>query len=101
MDLIFSLIVECLIDLITGEAADAAAGSERTKGWSKPAKVILIIAAFLIITAMIGALVIFEIMNLSDGETMPGVILLGAAAVLLIYTVVSIIVAYRKNRRKQ
>ena len=101
MDLIFSLIVECLIDLITGEAVDAATGSDRTKGWSKSAKVILIIVAILIITAMIGALVIFGIMNLSEGEIMPGAILLGAAAVLLVYTVVSIIVAYRKNRRKQ
>ena len=57
MDLIFSLIVECLIDLITGEAVDAATGSDRTKGWSKSAKVILIIVAFLIIKKVASCLI--------------------------------------------
>ena len=61
MDMIFELIIECIIDLITDNGIDVMTGSDKTKNMSKGAKIALVIVSLVIIAAIVGLLLFFGI----------------------------------------
>ena len=97
MDLIFELIIECLIDLITDDGVDIMTRSDRTKGWSKGVKIVLVVVAALIILAIVGVLVLLGIFFLSQGDVSLGIPIMIAGVAFLIFTVLKFVMAYRKN----
>jgi threonine/homoserine/homoserine lactone efflux protein len=97
MDLIFELIIECMIGLITDDGVDIVTGSDRTKGWSKGFKIFIVAAALLIILAIVGLLLLLGIYFWSEGDMSAGIPLTIAGAALLIFSVFKFVMAYRKN----
>ncbi len=97
MDLIFELIIECIIDLITDNGVDVMTGSERTKNLSKGAKIALVTVSLLIFAAIVGLLLFFGITFWADGDITVGIPLTLLGAAFLIFTVFKFIIAYRRN----
>ena len=81
------LIIECLIDLIIVDGADAASGSERTKHWSKGAKIAVVVAAILSVVVVTAVLIICGVAYLMDGNREAGAMLLAAGIAFLIVTI--------------
>ena len=98
MDLIFELVIECFIDLITDNGIDIMTGSGRTDGWSKGLKITFVTVSLLIIAAIVGLLVFFGIKFWTEGDYTFGVPMALLGAAFLIFTVIKFILAYRRNR---
>ena len=98
MDFVIELIIECLIDLITTDGADVVNGSERTKGWSKGAKIALVVTSILLIIAVTAVLVICGVAYLLDGNREVGAVLLAAGIGFLIVTFAKFTSVYKKKR---
>ena len=97
MDMIFELIIECIIDLITDNGIDVMTGYDKTKNMSKGAKIALVIVSLVIIAAIVGLLLFFGIRSWSEGDLTTGIPLTLLGAAFLIFTVFKFIIAYRRN----
>ena len=95
------LIIECLIDLIIADGADAASGSERTKHWSKGAKIAVVTTAIVLILAVTAGLVACGVAYLMDGNREPGAVLIVAGIAFLILTIARFKDAYSRVRKKK
>ena len=98
MDLIFELIIECFIDIITDNGVDAMTGSDRTKNMSKGAKIALVVVSLLILVAIVGLLLFFGITFWVKGDITAGIPLTLLGAAFMVFTVIKLITAYRKNK---
>ena len=93
-------IIECMVDLIIADGADTASGSERTKNWSKGAKIAVVVAAILLIVAVTAVLVICGVAYFMGGDREVGAALLVVGIGFLIITIARFRNAYisvRKN----
>ena len=97
MDLIFELVIECLIDLITDDGVDVMTDSDRTKNWSKGTKIALVIVSLLIFVIIFGLLMFFGISFWLEGNLTLGIPVTLLGAVFLIFTVIKFVTSYRKN----
>ena len=88
-----------MVTLITDDGVDIMTGADRTSGWPKGLKIVLVGASALIIIAVTGLMVLFGSFLCADGEFMVGVpiILLGVA--FLTFIIFRVSSAYRKNVR--
>ena len=98
MDMIFDLIIECIIDIITDNGVDVMTGSDRTKNLSKGAKIALVVVSLLIFAAIAGLLLFFGFGLWAGGDITTGIPLTLLGAVFIIFTAVKLIMSYRKNR---
>ncbi len=95
------LIIECLIDLIIGDGAETVSGSDRTKNWSRGAKIAVVVTAILLVIAVTAVLVICGVSYLMSGERETGAILLVAGIGFLITTIVRFRIVYVSIRKKR
>ena len=101
MDLLFELIVECMIGIITDDAIDIMKDSDRTSHLSKGMRIVIVTAALLIFAAIVVFLLWFGIDSIIEGNLALGVPLALMGGAFAIYCVVRFIVTYKKKRRKQ
>ena len=98
------LIIECLVDLIIADGAETVSGSERTKGWSKGAKIAVVVTAILLVVAVTTVLVACGVAYLAGGDREVGLILLIAGIGFLIVTIARFRIVYvsvRKNNNNR
>lgn len=99
MDMLFELIVECMICIMTDDAIDIANDSDRTRHLSKGMRFFIVAAALLIFAAVTFFFLFVGISNLIEGDMSLGLPFTVIGAVFVIYCVVRSIVTYKKNEK--
>ena len=98
MEFLFELLFDCIIEPIIECGVEVLTGNERTRHWHKGVKIALAVVTLLVFVAVIGAIIIFGIMLLIEGTTIPGIVLLVIAITFIILSVLKIRKEYRKRR---
>ncbi len=101
MDLLFDLIVECAVCLISDNEIDNLADPDRAKNMSKGMRAVVLTVSLLVLVVVEGFLLIAGIINLTQGELIPGLILTFLGAAVLVYCAVRFILTFKKKSKNQ
>ena len=98
MELLFEILAECAIDLITDGGIEVMTGSEESRKWSKGVKTALVISTLLIFAAVIAALLYWGVSFLIDEQILLGIVFAALGTLFSVLAVAKFRKTYKKRK---
>ena len=99
MEIIFEILLDLVLELVTGFGSDVMENSEYTRKWPKPLRIFLAVVTLLFFLAVIIGLIVIGIKCIIDGNLAVGVFTSGIGVLLATLMIVKCRKEYKKIRR--